>query len=51
MISQYMLDGIEVTKAGTPDLDSDVLGGTVNFLLRKARPGFHYNVVGQCTMD
>ena len=47
MISQYMLDGIEVTKAGTPDLDSDVLGGTVNFLLRKARPGFHYNVVGQ----
>ena len=24
MISQYMLDGIEVTKAGTPDLDSDV---------------------------
>ena len=32
MISQYMLDGIEVTKAGTPELDGDVLGGTVNFL-------------------
>ena len=30
MISQYMLEGIEVTKAGTPDLDGDVLGGTVN---------------------
>ena len=44
MISVYVR-WIEVTKAGTPDLDSDVLGGTVNFLLRKARPGFHYNVV------
>ena len=32
MISQYMLDGIEVTKAGTPELDGDVLGGTVNFI-------------------
>ena len=35
MISQYMLDGIEVTKAGTPELDGDVLGGTVNFILKK----------------
>ena len=34
MISQYMLDGIEVTKAGTPDQDADVLGGTVNFYSR-----------------
>ena len=25
MISQYMLEGIEVTKAGTPDQDGDVL--------------------------
>ena len=32
MISQYMLDGIEVTKAGTPDQEADVLGGTVNFI-------------------
>ena len=36
MISQYMLDGIEVTKAGTPDLDADVLGGTVDFKLKRA---------------
>ena len=41
MISQYMLDGIEVTKAGTPELDGDVLGGSVNFLLKKAKPGFN----------
>ena len=47
MISQYMLDGIEVTKAGTPDQDSDVLGGTVNFLLRKAKPGLHGNLITQ----
>ena len=36
MISQYMLEGIEVTKAGTPDQEGDVLGGTVNFKLKKA---------------
>ena len=47
MISQYMLDGIEVTKAGTPDQDADVLGGTVNFLLKKAPPGFHGNIITQ----
>jgi len=47
MISQYMLDGIEVTKAGTPDQDADVLGGTVNFLLKKAQPGFHGNIITQ----
>ena len=47
MISQYMLDGIVVTKAGTPDLDADVLGGTVNFILKKAKPGLHANVITQ----
>ena len=47
MISQYMLDGIEVTKAGTPDQEADVLGGTVNFILKKAQPGLHGNLVSQ----
>ena len=48
MISQYMLEGIEVTKAGTPDQDADVLGGTVNFQLKKAKPGgFHGNIIAQ----
>ena len=51
MISQYMLEGIEVTKAGTPDQEGDVLGGTVNFKLKK-RSGFHGNFVTQgCKMD
>lgn len=43
MISPFMLEGIEVTKSVTPDLDPDVLGGTVNFKLREAggeREGF-----------
>jgi len=47
MISQYMLEGIEVTKAGTPDQEADVLGGTVNFKLKKAKPGIHGNMVAQ----
>ena len=47
MISQYMLEGIEVTKAGTPDQEGDVLGGTVNFKLKKAPSGLHGNFVTQ----
>ena len=39
MISPYMLEGIEVSKTVTPDLDADVLGGTVNFKLREASMG------------
>ena len=42
-----MLEGIEVTKAGTPDQDGDVLGGTINFILKKAKPGFHGNIITQ----
>ncbi|MDP4268231.1 MAG: carboxypeptidase-like regulatory domain-containing protein, partial [Bacteroidota bacterium] len=37
MISSTMLGGIEVTKAITPDMDAAVLGGVVNFDLRKAK--------------
>ena len=47
MISQNVLDGIEVTKAGTPDLDADVLGGTINFKLKRAKPGFHITSIIQ----
>ena len=45
MISQYMIEEIEVIKAGTPDLEADVLGGTVNFKLKKAPSGFHGNLI------
>ena len=47
MISQYMIEEIEVTKAGTPDQEADVLGGTVNFKLRKAKEGFHGSLITQ----
>ncbi len=47
MISPYMLEGIEVTKAVTPDQDADVLGGTVNFKIKEAKPGFHYDLMAQ----
>jgi TonB-dependent receptor len=36
MISSSSLGGIEVIKAITPDMDATVLGGVVNFTMRKA---------------
>ncbi|HEX2962411.1 MAG TPA: TonB-dependent receptor [Ignavibacteriales bacterium] len=36
MVSSSMLGGIEVIKAITPDMDAAVLGGVVNFDMRKA---------------
>ena len=39
MISSTMLNSIEVIKAITPDMDAAVLGGVVNFGMRKAARG------------
>jgi len=36
MISSNMLGGIEVIKAVTPDMDATLIGGTINFTLRRA---------------
>jgi TonB-dependent receptor len=51
MISSNMLDGIEVSKTVTADMDADVLGGTVNFDLHEANvktPGVpQYNFQAQ----
>ncbi len=41
MISSNSLGGIEVIKAITPDMDAAVLGGVVNFDLRKAVKSTH----------
>lgn len=41
MISSSSLGGIEVVKAITPDMDAAVLGGVVNFDLRKAGKSTH----------
>ncbi|HFA51311.1 MAG TPA: TonB-dependent receptor [Bacteroidetes bacterium] len=35
-ISPYMLEGIELTKAALPDQEANVLGGSINFVLRSA---------------
>jgi TonB-dependent receptor len=47
MISSYMLDGIEVVKAITPDMDADAIGGTVDFKLRQAPSSLRYDLMLQ----
>ena len=47
MISPYMLEGIEVVKAITPDMEADALGGTINFKLREAKQGLKYDLLCQ----
>ncbi len=37
MISSNMVEGIEVSKTVTPDMDAAVLGGTVNFDIKEAK--------------
>lgn len=44
MISSNSLDGIEVTKSLTPDMDANALGGTINFKLRTAEEGLRTDV-------
>jgi TonB-dependent receptor len=47
LISSNMLDGIEVKKAITPDMDADVLGGTVDLKLREAPANLAFNAQAQ----
>ncbi len=44
MISPDVLAGIEVFKSLTPDKDADAVGGTVNFVVKKAPEGFRSNL-------
>ncbi|MFO7668285.1 MAG: carboxypeptidase-like regulatory domain-containing protein, partial [Bacteroidales bacterium] len=44
MVSSDILEGIEVYKALTPDMDADAIGGSVNLLTRTADPGFQGRV-------
>ncbi|MFW5656383.1 MAG: TonB-dependent receptor [Bacteroidota bacterium] len=41
MVSADLLDGIEVYKAITPDMDADAIGGSVNLVTRTADEGWH----------
>ncbi len=47
LISSNMLDGIVLKKVVTPDMDADVLGGTVDLKLREAPEELQFNVSGQ----
>ncbi|MEZ4852184.1 MAG: TonB-dependent receptor [Bacteroidia bacterium] len=44
MVSTDALEGIEVFKALTPDKDGDAVGGTVNFVIKKASDEFRGSV-------
>jgi TonB-dependent receptor len=46
-ISDEMLEGIELSKTLTPDMDADALGGVANLTLKKADEGLHFNVLTQ----
>jgi hypothetical protein len=47
LISSSMLDGIELKKANTADMDADVLGGTVDLKLREAGDQLQLNATIQ----
>ncbi len=40
LVSSNMLDGISLKKVTTPDMDADVLGGTIDLRLKEAPSGF-----------
>lgn len=44
MISSDILEGIEVFKAITPDMDADAIGGSINLLTKTADPGLQGRV-------
>jgi len=44
MVSTDALEGIEVFKALTPDKDGDAVGGSINFVTKKASEGFQGNI-------
>jgi TonB-dependent receptor len=47
LVASNTLDGIELKKAITPDMDADVLGGTIDLKLKEAPEGYHLNLSGQ----
>jgi TonB-dependent receptor len=43
LVASNLLDGIEVKKANTPDMDADALGGTIDLRLKEAPEGYQLN--------
>ncbi|MCF7803095.1 MAG: TonB-dependent receptor [Candidatus Marinimicrobia bacterium] len=50
-ISSNMLAGIDVTKAVTPDMEANSIGGAVNLRLKEAPSGLHFDVLSQGTYN
>lgn len=46
-ISQYMLQGVEVMKSLTPDMEANSVAGTINMRLRESPDGFRTNIMLQ----
>jgi outer membrane receptor for ferrienterochelin and colicin len=46
-VSQFSLQGIEVFKAITPDMDANTVSGAVNMQLKAAPNGFHGSIMAQ----
>lgn len=46
-VSQYMLQGVEVTKSLTPDMEANSVAGTINMKLRESPDGFRTNIMLQ----
>ena len=47
VISTYALQGVEVYKSLTPNLEGNAVAGTIDLTLRETPKGFHYNVMAQ----
>ncbi len=46
-ISSYSLEGIEVIKSPTADMDGDQVGGSVNLIMRTAPKGFKSEIIAE----
>jgi len=46
-LSQYILQGVEVYKALTADMEGNSVAGTVNLQLKQIQEGLHYNLMLQ----
>ncbi|MCK9404674.1 MAG: carboxypeptidase-like regulatory domain-containing protein [Chitinophagaceae bacterium] len=47
VISTYALQGVEVYKSLTPNLEGNAVAGTIDLTLRETPKGFHYGVMAQ----
>jgi len=46
ILSDNLVQSVELSKTLQPDMDPTALGGTVNLTLKTASPGLHYNLWG-----